>query len=232
MSDYQTFIADRISEVDNRNTRTESYIRSATIRALKEVSSVRCLLREASFNFTTTANQPAYTAGYPDFAVDISQILLIYYPTANGSARRMVHRAPLEEVRRSGLWQTIANPQRYCWHADSLILGPIPSGAILINVDYQRDALRDSATGNLITTTSTTATNPWFDRGEFILRALVLRDYHMSISNDHEKAQSLGQLAAEGMATLKNDFQSLGTSSAQAPGYFEERGDDYLRVVF
>ncbi len=237
MSDFQTFIADRKSEVDNLNTRTENYLRQATVRALKEVSSIRCLLNEASFSFTTTINQQQYTAGYPGFALDISKILLIYYPNQPGSAtnlsaRRIVEKSTLEEVRRNSIWQTLGIPYRYCWHADSLILGPVPNSAMVLNVDYQRDATRDTLTGNPITTTSTTATNPWFVRGEHILRAIVLRDYHMSISNDAGKAQAMGVLASEGMATLRKDFAARGTSSAQAPDYFDDRQNDLIRSAW
>jgi hypothetical protein len=188
-------VASRLSETDYRDSRTETFLKEATVRQLRELSRTPVLFLDGSFAFNTTASVDNYSPGHLDFPVDLyswSGYPYIAQSASPVSARQfIVGPRPIQEVREANLVANLSAiyPGIFAWHNDTMWLSPAPTGVVTIRGDYRRDGRRDSATGNLITTTSTTATNGWFDEGENALRCAVLLEYHESISKDLTAAQ-------------------------------------------
>lgn len=214
-SDYQTFVASRLSEVDYRDSRTETFLKEATVRQLRELSRTPVLFLDGSFAFNTIAGQDNYTTDHVDFPADLYSWLGYPYIAQSASpvsARQfIVGPRSIQEVREANLVSNLSAvyPGIFAWHNDTMWLSPAPTGIVTIRGDYRRDGRRDSATGNLITTASTTATNGWFDEGENALRCAVLLEYHSSISKDAAAISLYSAQKIELMAGLKKGRSAI-----------------------
>lgn len=211
MSDFQTFVAARLSEVDYQDPRTETFIKDSTVRQLKELSSQPVDFLDGSYTFTTTAGQDNYSAGYTGFPADLygflSQPYVIYSTTPITRKYPINGPVPLDEVRRStGVAIFALNPRKFAWHNRAMWFWPSVLAAVTISGDYRKDGTRDDATGNPITTTSTTASNAWFTDGENVLRCAVLLDWFASIAKDQNAVQMYGamlQAAQKNLTTAR-----------------------------
>lgn len=211
MSDFQTFVASRLRETDYLDARTETFLREATVRQLRELSRHPVDFLDGSFIFQTVGGQDNYGAGHAGFPADLYGWAARPYVTSSSDPIDIQHfldgPMDIEEIRRRGFSGSGSSlyPDIFAWYNRFMWLAPRPQGVQTVQGDYRRDGLRDSTTGVLISTTSTTATNGWFDAGEQALRCAVMLEYHETISKD---GLSIG---------LYRD-QLFGSSDGQRPG--------------
>lgn len=224
---FSAFIAQVYGEILNRNTKSLDLVKQATVRQLKMLSSVRTLMMEATATFTASVANP-YAGEYVDstisgFPADAAEIDTLYYQT--GTIRYYVDGpVPIERIRFHGgmpAAQLISTPtpDRWAWFSQKLWFAPPLSAAKELKIDYFRDATRDTATGNELTTASTTQTNPWFDRGEVVLRYFVLADYFANpLFLDAAKASACLEQARAQLDALTREYHMKKGSAIQAPG--------------
>jgi len=230
VSTFQDFVTARYSEVNNQNTRALPFLKDATVRQLKELSGFHTRFMEAQLSFNLTAQQESYGAGYPGFPVDVMEITTLYVEVGDPPIRYEI-KGPvgIAELRferyPTAIGFAVPHPRRWAWHAEQVWFYPRPGAVVTVKGDYFRDATRDTVTGNVITATDTTSTNPWFSRGENFLRCAVLAEYHMSISGDDSQAARYGAQAEAAKASLRKEFILAKGSSFQAPTY--GFGEDY-----
>lgn len=209
MSTFAEFITKCEDAVDNRNTRTLPFLREATIRALKDLSQVRTVVMEGTFSFSTIADQQEYTAGHSGFPLDIQEVDAIYVQVGSGaSAQNYKLDGPVAVERIRDTYYpnaTAPRPYLWAWHHQTLILAPPTSSAVSIKGDYLKDATRDSSSGAVITTASTTHTNGWFERGEEALLGRVLGAYYRVIAKDVEAALFAEQGYERAIQELKRE---------------------------
>lgn len=220
---YQDLLADLTLCVDNKNTKVDPFLRASIVRQLKELSSIRTTFTEGTFSFTTTALQNEYQPGYAGIPLDIMEIdgLWVEVGTAPQVYRYPIQGPmPIKDVTWDYYIALVGvYPYLWAWHHGTLVFAPVTNGAVLVKGLYLKDATLDSASGNPIATTSTTATNPWFDRGYHVLRNAVLADYYLSILGDKDRAAFASQLANSGIDKLKDEWQMRSLKSAQAPRF-------------
>lgn len=184
-----------MSETDYRDSRTETFLREATLRQLRDLSRYPVDFLDGSFSFDTIADTDNYGAGHPDFPVDLySWAGLPYVVTGSNpvTLKRFINGpVSIEDVRARGQFGTLSGlyPDVFAWFNRFMWIAPRPTGIQTIQGDYRRDGLRDTATGDPITTASTTHTNGWFDEGENALRCAVMLEYHETISKDGKSIQ-------------------------------------------
>jgi len=250
MSDVPTFLANLQGELDASTARDATFLGQALVRSLRKASTVRTLFMEASFTFMTTANQQEYPTGRqpgsipyvgpapaltppPGYVVgvppDFQEMDSFYVLVGNafGLPGIPIRRGSIEQIRASSLRVVFAGIYTglWCFHHEAILLGPIPAGAQQLAGDYLRDATRDSATGALITAASGVGvTNPWFNDGEFALRALVMRDYHRGLSKDAQQEEFQDKEWQEAVSIFSTQVSQAKSASAQAPpSYGEEQ---------
>lgn len=228
MSTFSQFIANCEAVIENNNSRTDPFLRAATVRWLKELSNVRALFMQSTFTFNTVANQQEYdsaTSGYP---VDVQEFDTVYTKTSSvlgASYNLLTGPMPMARIREMWLagYQSMY-PMIWGFHHGKLCFAPTISGVTVVSGDYRKDATRDTASGNAITSADTTTTNPWFDRGENVLQAAVLADYYTKIAKDQNAAQGCIALYQAGLATIAKDLQQkTSAKGAQAVAYFPDR---------
>lgn len=229
MSDFGTFITSLMDRVENKNTRTEPFLRAATIRALKRVSNIRSLFMQGSFTFSTVAGQQEYSSADAGFPNDVVEFYTVYCQQTStlGSSNLLIPGPyPIARVRELWIAGAVAvYPSRWAWFNNKLCFAPTISGVVTVNGDYLKDATRDTATGNLITASDTTTTNPWFDDGEYTLMNAVLLDYYLSIAKDSDAAQMCKALYDDGIKEIRDNLAQLTMTGAQATGYYDDRTD-------
>lgn len=225
---FAQFIAAVNSECQNKNTRTLTVLREVTIRQLKELSSFRTLFMEAEASFTLPVSSP-HLGNYADSAVtnfppDVMEIDRAWY--VSGTDKREIDRVTMDHVRfYSGDYTvttaTSSSPQGWAWFAQKLYVVPRLNAAKAMGFDYFKDATRDTATGAVLTTASTTQTNPWFDRGELALRYAVLAEYYaMPATRDEAAIAPCVAMRNQFLDTLKTEYHLRKGGSGQAPAYF------------
>lgn len=211
MSDFQTFVAARVTELDYQDSRTEPFVKDATVRQLRELSSQPVDFMEGSFTFSTTANQDNYASGYTGFPVDIFEVFYLYTPSTSSPlvvSQEIVGPVSIKDLRNAQRAAVLStSPELYAWHDGKLWLSPIPSGVFTVKGDYRRDGTRDSSSGAVITSASTTHSNGWFAEGENVLRCAVILEYHLSISKDQAAIATYGAMLErykENLSTARN----------------------------
>ena len=226
MATFSEFITKCETRADYNSTRTTLYLQETTVRKLKEVSVIRSSFMEGQFTFSTTADDEDYGSGYAGFPTDLMEIDALYgvVGTAPNETRYLIEGpVTLEEVRNfRRAYYTQPIPEFWAWHNNLLILSPRPSAVQVITGDYLKDATKDSATGDTITTGSTTHTNGWFDRGEQVLMNLVLYEYHLAISHDGELAAMAKTLAQEGLDTIRKEVYLKQYKGGQPRSYWTD----------
>ena len=220
MSTFAEFIVKCENRIENKNTRTTPYLKDATVRWLKELSNRRALFMESTFSFQTVAGTTEYGPGYTGFPLDAMEFQAVYREEGSGvSSYRTIIEGPrpLEDVR-SHLTPGISPgyPTIWAWHHDKMIFAPLINAVMTIKGDYYKDATRDTSSGAVITTSSTTHTNPWFDRGEQLLLNAVLLDYYSAIGKDAEAASLCKGLYDLAEKSIQRDYSIKAAKSAQA----------------
>lgn len=224
--DVQTFDARVYAEVANKNSKSLDVLKQARVRQLKELSSVRTLAMEATTSFTASVGAP-YLGEYADstitdFPADVMEIDRVWYLT--GSTR---HDIPgpfgMDEIRyfneRNNAHVTGPEPRRWAWFGGKLWWAPTLSAAKVLYIDYFKDATKDTATGAAITEASTTHTNPWFDRGELVLRYAVLAEYYANpLFLDERMAQACLAQRGAYLATMEREVSLRKGVHVRAPG--------------
>lgn len=223
--DFSTFIARVYAEVRNKNSTTLDDLKRITVRQLKELSATRTLFMEGSASFSLGIGSP-YLGEYADstvtgFPKDVRQIDSLWYLT--GTARTEVcGPKSMQEIRFYDSDPTVVAastyPDIWAWFSQKLWVAPKLSAARTLYLDYFKDATLDTASGVAISESSTTQTNPWFDRGELVLRYAVLGEYFsLPASRDPEAASAaLGQRNVF-RDTLYTEYQQTKGMSFQAP---------------
>lgn len=231
MATFAGFITSLYAEVRNKHSSTLGELRSIAIRQLKELSSTRTLFMEGSASFTLGIGSP-YLGEYADstvagFPKDVRQIDQVW--CLEGTARRPIAGPKgMDEIRfyqsdpyAAAAGATSPYPEIWAWFAQKLWVAPTLSAAKTIYLDYFKDATLDTASGAVITTSSTTQTNPWFDRGELVLRYAVLGEY-FSLPASRDPAAAQAALAQRNVFrdTLISEYHQTKGASFQSPCVF------------
>lgn len=212
-------VVDRIyTRVNKQNDRVLPYIREAVIRTLRDISHLRLPWMESTFSFTTTAGVTEYDSATTGFAADIAVIDVVRRSDVGGSVAKYPLAGPfgIADLRDAQVSGESLLPRQWGFHHNKLLLAPGCGQALILEADYQRDATRDTATGDLITVDSTTHTNPWFVEGQTILLNYVLADVHGGLFVDTEAAASAFTLAQQGLGNMKQARTSKQDQGAQA----------------
>lgn len=216
---FSTFTGNLRDEVQDKNSLTLTLLKRFTVSVLKELSSDRTLAFEASTTFSTTAGVADYNNSVTSaFPADLLEVTRLYYKTGNTN-REIPGPASMDDVRFrfANEASTAAYPTAWGWNANKLVLAPAPSGVITLYLDYLKDGTRDAATGNEITTASTTQTNEWFGRGERALRYAVLEQLYASSTHmDLTRAAAARQMKDEALAVLRREFRLRKEDGGQA----------------
>lgn len=225
--DFSTFISRLYAEVRNKNSSTLDDLKRITVRQLKELSSTRTLFMESTATFTLSTSAP-YLGEYADITVsgfpkDARQIDSVWYLT--GTIRNEVDGPKgMNEIRfynqdpHRAVSATASYPDIWAWFGQKLWVAPKLTDSLALYLDYFKDATLDTATGNAITESSTTQTNPWFDRGELVLRYAVLGEY-FSMPASRDEAAASAALAQRNVFrdTLATEYHQTKGMSFQAP---------------
>jgi|HubBroStandDraft_4_1064222.scaffolds.fasta_scaffold00136_11 hypothetical protein len=244
--DVPTFCTTLAAQLDNQNARVVPFLQDSVVRMLAEISAVREILwTEGTGSFTTTPNQSDYPTGqepgttpYAGMPPDVAEFDSFYLVTSSNPSLlgvMIMGPVPISRLRsaiQGGLWQGLW-PIYWAFHHGAVVLGPLPSQTIQIAFDYRRDATRDSLTGVQITQSlcvapaGTGITNPWFNemQGYNIFRAMVLADYHSSISKDEQQRQYQQESAQTGIENMKRRWYAMKGQGWQAPRNFGEAWD-------
>lgn len=211
-----------VDEILNRNTKTTSTLQKCLVRVLKDVSPIRTLFMEASTSFTTVANQDEYDATDAGFPADARELYLVFGEEGTTPNKRrwdIEGPLPLADVRIVRFNNPDDRPRYFAWHAQTMIFAPQGTPADLtIKVDYFRDATRDTATGAVLTTASTTQTNGWFDRGEEVLRGRTLAKYYRTrVGWDPASAEAQFQEAAIALRAITREYLETRGTGFQPP---------------
>jgi hypothetical protein len=231
-TNFEDFIVSIYREVLSKTSLSLTILKEITVRQLAELSSFRTLANEATASFTIRSASP-YVGEYADEAIDgfprdAMEIDLVWYETGTtGNARRfeVAQADSMDEVRmhgrdRLGLTYLVGHPDKYFWFGRKMYFAPAVSEDRTIFCDYFRDARRDSTTGEPITVKSTKETNPWFDRGELVLRNAVLAEYFtMPMFQDQGAAAACAALRNQFLGTMTKELEMKKSSSIQAPAY-------------
>lgn len=223
MATFNDIIADLILVVENKNARTETFLRTSLAQALREVSSVRTLFMEGKTTFDTVVNQSDYTTADAGFPTDLLSVDALFFTSSGGwsyLADPILHGPiPIRELRNAARYPYVnGRPTHFAYHHGKLILWPTPTVAEELTLEYFKDATRDSTGGGLITAASTTATSEWFDRGAQVIKSWVLFDYHSTISMNTDRAAMAMQRYSDGVDKLAAEV-SLKSQHAAAPDW-------------
>ena len=218
---FQDFIADITAEVDNANENLDANLRRATVRQLRELQTTRNSFMEASFTFNTQSDVGEYDSDViGSWPPNILEIFLVY-GEENEFQYEVYGPVPVRRIRLE--WYQNVNypwPELWAWHNNQLLLAPTPSSSKTIKFDYMEDATRDASSGDKITTSSTTETNGWFDRGENALRCAVLADYHASYSKDFQLAGMYRAQLRGALDSIEEEWHMLQGEHLQAAWQF------------
>jgi hypothetical protein len=223
MSDFTTIAAELVTGVQNTHPNTTTLIKAAMVRQLANLQPEVIHFMETSGSFATVAGQTTYDGGTVGFPKSLLRFDHLYYDM--GSYTRPIFIIDLPTVRDLQEQGQVAYPRRAAWFAEKLQFGPAPAGAYTVKWDAILDSQKDTATGALLTTASTTQTNGWFTTGVVPFKHLVWADYfgtspdqRPELSSEHMQraAVALGRLreagkkrkAAGGVAVVPNAFDA------------------------
>jgi hypothetical protein len=227
---FSTFTTAVYALVDNKNASTLPWLKEATVNQLRELSRTRTTFMERTASFATVAGTANYDSGTTGFPANAMKIDRAYYTFAT---KQLEIRGPvtMDELRFS--WEStvgVPYPDRWAWFNDDLYLGPKPNSVVTIYLDYFKDGTKDEATGNAITTSSTTQTNGWFDRGYMALRFAVLAEYFkLPPVQDQEKAAFADINRSKALKVLTDEWHMKAGAGGQAPYNLGDTVELYVR---
>lgn len=216
---FAEFVTAVYRDILNKHGNTLTVLREQTVKQLQELQLVRTLFMEATGTFNTVALQEGYTLGTGGVPADILTIDQLYWTTGGGRRREIRGPVAVDELRFVfGDTAATQYASAWGWQANQLVLGPKPSTIVALSLDYTKDATRDTVTGVLITTASTTQTNPWFARGELALRNAVMAAYYaMPAWRDQEAAGFATVEKNRALQVLRNEWYARKNRGGQAP---------------
>jgi hypothetical protein len=225
---FSEFVTDVYGRIGNRATGTLALLRQIVVDQLKECAAKRVAFMQGDQEFTLLAAAPyngqwagPEVAGFPK---DVSEIHKAYY-RYGGTVDRwepLTGPVPFEQIE-SFEHQVLlptplaVYPLAWSWWGGKFWVTRL-GGDTDLRIQYYRDATRDQATGVEITSSSTTHTNPWFERGVNYLRWAVLLDFYSSPEYTDER--QIGICGAQrnlALQQLEKENQLLQPASAQAP---------------
>lgn len=218
---FDAFVDRIYDKVQNKNTKTLGVLRQATVDQLKELSLHRTLFMEGTASFTTEADRETYDENWPGFPKGIMAIDRMWYTVG---LTNFPIRGPLSvDAMRFNFPTTVSrtHPEAFAWQGRRLLLNSV-SSALAISFDFFRDATRDTVTGGEISDSPFTADaeNPWFERGELVLRNAVLAAYYSEPTwRDAEAAATCRGLRNQYLDTIQNEYWAKKFSGAQLPAY-------------
>lgn len=203
MATFATVAAEIVAGVLNNHPNTTAHVKAAMVRQLLALQAEQAPFMEVPIAFSTIANQAAYSgadAGFPDGLLTFQRL---YYDM--GSYLKPIEAASMDLIRRLQETPATTYPWRAAWWQEKLQFGPAPSGIFAVKGDIILDSTKDAATGALITTASTTQTNPWFELPQVtVFQHLVWSDYFATSPDQRpELAASHQQAAATQLARLR-----------------------------
>lgn len=236
--DYESLVTELYGEIDNQNTRVLSFIRAEIPRQLLELQTVRTVFQEDSFTFPIVAGTSEYGPGDSGFPLDALAFDTMYVETGSGTSiarHNIVGPLAIEDARFRYAYSSLGGnrPELYARHHQMVVFAPQVTAANTVKGDYFKDATRDTG-GTVIDTTSTTATNGWFDRGRTALRNSVLRELFGQILEDDIKAKKHDLIALRALGSLKREWLLLKGSSLQSPRRLSQDDptpEDYRTLV-
>lgn len=185
-----------VSVIDKYGTDYTVYSQSAFQNELSTTNDVYELVFDAralNENPPTDLNfKIEYTGSTTDYVELNSVEWITGYSSAEAGANKieLVDQSTMRGYLSSRNSSNSGCPQYGSWHHDILFLDPTPSDVYEIYGDYQKDATRDSVTGEEITATARgNETNAWFQRGQGMVEALALSIYAAQRLNDQNLAQ-------------------------------------------
>jgi hypothetical protein len=220
MGDFATIAAELVAGVLNTHPSTSALVKAAMVRQLLNLQPEIAPFMERSGAFSTVAGQAAYPSAVPGGLLRFERL---WYDL--GNYRRPIDVADMATIRGLQEHPAAEYPFRAAWWEERLQFGPAPAGVYSVKWDITLDATKDTATGAILTATSTMETNPWFLLPQVAaFKHLVWADYFMTSPDQRpEMAQShqgLAQLAITRLREAGQKRQAM-SSTAQVPNAFD-----------
>lgn len=226
MSTFANLTTSIYADVFQKNTLILTAIKDITVRQLKELSIFRTLFMEDQASFAISTANP-YLGEYADsstsgFPPDIMEIDTVFYLAGSSSSRYEITRAQMDELRFYDAPRPVSStsiyPDIWAWFDQKLYVAPKLSSNTTIYIDYFKDATRDTASGNEITSASTTQTNPWFTRGASALRYAVLAEFYaMPGWLDQNRAAAAATQRNAALNQMRDEYNLRKGVQRQAP---------------
>jgi len=228
---FSEFVTSLYGSVNLKHARTLTDLAECAVRQLADLSVRRVHFMEDSVELVIPVAEP-YAGewvgpGAPGFPLDILEVNALYCRRSSASAWSWLDGpTPIADVRAFGAYSGNAEllsdvaavfPPFWGWWQGRIWV-PKLAADVSIKIDYWRDGTRDSASGSLITTSSTSETNPWLSQGERAMRHGTLADYFSLPSSYNEKQASaeLGKRNAY-LETLDAATRMKQPAAIQAP---------------
>lgn len=209
MTTLAEFVEGIKPEVINQNERTDQALRLSTVRALDTLKTKVATFTEASTVFTSVINQQSYTPAEVG-APDLWRVVNAYWLAPSAATRQWrqeMVQVPISTIKRDD-WYSNEGTRRYswAWFENKFWIGPNPTTTQGYELDYIRDAAKDSA-GTKISPNNDDWTNVWLDDAEGLVRAAVLNDYFLSFARDGEMAQYYAVIMNSESDALRKDYE-------------------------
>lgn len=206
-NDFSSVASELTASVLNSHPSTAALIKEAMVRTLQALQPEIVPFMEKSGSFSTVARQATYTAADAGFPLGLLRFERLGYDM--GNYYRPLEVAPMDTIRMLQEHPAIEYPFRVAWWEERLQFGPAPAGVYTVKWDATLDATKDTATGALITTASTTQTNAWFLLPQVaVLKHFTWWDYFTTSPDQRpDLAASHQQLATMALARLRETGQ-------------------------
>lgn len=227
MSDFNTIAVELVSGVLNSHPNTSALIKAAMVRQLGNLLPEIVPFMERSGSFTTLPGKGSYAPGDAGFPAGLLRFERLWFDM--GNYRRPIELADMETIRALQEHPASECPFRVAWWEDRLQFGPAPNGAYTVKWDVTLDATKDTATGALLTTASTTETNAWFLLPQVTtFKHLVWGDYFLTSPDQRpdlaQSHQALAQVALERLREAGRKRQNVGGQTLVTPNAFDAYG--------
>lgn len=175
-NDFASVAAECVAGVLNSHPATAGFIAAAMVRQLQALQPEVVPFMELSGSFNTVAGQGSYTTASTGMPKGLLRFERLGYDM--GAYRRPLEVVDMETLRYLQEHPSAEYPFRVAWYEEKLQFGPAPAGVYAVKWDVILDAAKDTTTGALLTSASTTQTNAWFLLPQVaVLKALTWADY-------------------------------------------------------
>lgn len=228
MSTFTEFVTSLYRAVTAKHSQTLTDLKECAVRQLTDLSVRRVHFMEDSAEVTISTAEPYngewVGAGVTGFPLDILEVDGVYYRYASTSSWQPVDGPlPISDLRTYQAPLAIQEsplsvyPLAWAWWRNRIWV-PKLSGDSEIRIDFWRDGTRDSTFGTLISTASTSETNPWLKEGERAMRHGTLADYY-SLPSSYDEKQASAELGKRNayLNTLEVATRMKQPAAIQAP---------------